>query len=106
MGYEYRIRFTNIGWQQHSTGIEQRIMDLPTFCAQQDGIFEFLGMEGRSEPKRWSFDVRLIREDEGYLMEMYLHPPSIERDIKALLGWLREQPVVTVEDDDGLAADW
>jgi hypothetical protein len=110
MGAEFYIRFGAPGWRwrpENEARIEKRIEDLKTFRTRRDGIFELIGLEGRDDKTRWRYDVRLIAGRDGdFLMEVSAHPPSIECDISAFLGWLREETAISVEDDDGVPVNW
>jgi hypothetical protein len=108
MGVEFYIRFKTPGWRsENKARIQKFIEGLQTFVYGADGSYEFQGLEGRDEPKRWGFDVRLFAESDGsFLMEESARPASIERDVSALLAWLREETVISVEDEDGASVGW
>jgi hypothetical protein len=87
--------------------IEKRIMTLPTFAGRRGDEFWLKGTEPRDESKSWPYDVRLIFTGHARpLLEISVHPPSIERDLASLFAWFRTTAPVSVVDEDGEPTSW
>jgi hypothetical protein len=108
MAAEFYVRFENPDWySKNRSWLGASVETLPTFVGKQDAIYSLKGSEGIEEPHRWSYDVRIFLKDgPPMLLEISAHPPSIERDLTALLSSLRRQTAIVVVDEDGEPSDW
>lgn len=108
MSAEFIVKFKDPDWYSRNLKlVEKEIRKLPTFVGQEQGEFRLLGVESRTDPGRWSYDVRMfIGMDPQIRMDVSAHPESIEKDLSHLFSWLRSQTSIVVEDEDGVASAW
>ncbi|SDW62905.1 hypothetical protein [Nitrosomonas communis] len=108
MSAEFYITFKTPTWLvSNLSRVEEKISSLKTFIARNNNQFWLLGTENRDQEGRWKYDVRLIFEDNTrILLEISIHPESIEMDLSLFLQWLREQTDISVIDEDGELSGW
>ena len=100
MAAEFYIRFKDRDWFSMNKGrVEEKIMSSSTFIYHEHGEFH---LKGKESIGCWSFDVRLFLQYADYiLLEISCHPLSIEQSLKCFLEWLREETLISIEDEDG-----
>jgi hypothetical protein len=106
MGHEVYVRFAEPEWlRTHAPAFSKLLASLPTFVRRTGDEIWLAGTDSRA-PDAWSYDVRVFLEQDRVLVEISAHPPSIDRDLRALLAWLRERTTIAVVDEDGIPSDW
>jgi hypothetical protein len=105
---EFQILFADDGWlARNREDVEQELRSLPIFTSSEGNEIRLLGLEDRDAEWRWSYDVRLfLNEEEGVLMEVSAHPPSVEEYLGSFLSWLRSRTDVRITDEDGEVSGW
>jgi hypothetical protein len=104
MSAEFELAFEDRAWPEaHLDRLLAAIARLPTFTRRVD---DELWLKCPGSASAWAYDVRVIVARPRVMLEISAHPPAIERDLAALLGWLRRETAVTVADEDGEPSRW
>ena len=105
MAAELYVVFENKNWYcANKDKIKEKIMSLNTFIYREGDEFWLRGIENFNN---LDFDVRLFLKYAEYIMlEISVHPLSIEQSLEQLLHWIRLQTPINVQDEDGEISNW
>lgn len=105
MAAELYVVFENKNWYcANKDKIKEKIMSLNTFIYREGDEFWLRGIENFNN---LDFDVRLFLKYAEYIMlEISVHPLSIEQSLEQLLNWIRLQTPINVQDEDGEISNW
>lgn len=104
MAAELYINFEDKNWYRNNKeSIIKYIVSLDTFAYRLDDEFWLRGIHDESG----DYDVRIfLNNPQSIMLEIDYHPISIEKSLEALLGWMREQTSIAVQDEDGEISGW
>jgi len=117
MSAEFLVNFKDFSWYtENRSNLLNRLSELKTYVPKDivDNNFWILGVnefwlkgsEKCEDKNRWNYDVRLFFHEDKILLEISMHPKSIEKDLSIYFSWLRSQTNISVDDEDGEASEW
>ena len=103
MSAEFILSFDDRKWYpKNRIAVLEKIVSLDTFSIESGVVFELMGKDG----SEWKFDVRLFLREMDVFIEISNHPPNIEADLSLLFGWIRQQTMLSIRDEDGEDSGW
>jgi hypothetical protein len=101
---EFILTFNDVKWySENRDSVREKIISLGTFSIESDAAYELLG---REKGGGWRYDVRLFLREMNIFIEISNHPPSVEADLSLLFGWIRQQTMISICDEDGEDSGW
>jgi len=116
MSAEFLVNFKDIYWYtENRNDLMNRLSELETYVPK-DIIDSKIWILGANEfwlkgfencgDNRWYYDVRLFFHEDKILLEISMHPKSIENDLSNYLTWIRSLTNISVDDEDGEPSEW